>query len=163
MLNIKYLLHTRSFPGYLGAVYACGDGRQERFFRAQAFRRKDITYPSGTFWRGMLPRHSCLGGAESPAETFRYGIQSRSGILCPCGPSQAGWRMLSFSETASVLWPWIAGTKAGNDVFLCFINELNNHPPLIILHDTPSSYRRKPVSQAIDSCVCGPRPRLSPG
>ncbi len=74
------------------------------------------------------PAYSIDGGVTYPAKTFRNGIKSRSGILLPYGSDQACWQTTSPAKTASLVALDCRNNKSGNDVFLWFINELNNLP-----------------------------------
>ncbi len=132
-ISTSYVMPGR-VPGIQGrfthAVMAVKKGSSGLYpSRGTSYRRKDIVYPSGTFWRGILPRHSCLGRGLKPRRNiperdtipFRHfiSIRLRSSLLVS----------ITAHQKHLIPGPWIAGTGPGNDVLLCFINELNNKPP----------------------------------
>ena len=172
MWNINKLRHARACPGHPGAIYAGGDGWQERFFWVQSlppegycisFRNVLAGYITPPFmpWAGLKapPKHSGTGYNPVPA-FYIHTVQIK-----PVGEAPPPTKTVSFlaldcrdpGSSPGEAWP-------GNDVFYLFINELSNQL-LTYTHYTTltPSYRRKPVSQAIDACICGTRPRLSPG
>ena len=122
------------------------------------------------------------GGVTYPAETFRKGIQSPSGRVCGTRPKACAHHcpiqlfyalQMIFHEDCELshaIETFLLGyppTHRPNLEWVIFIWNINKlrHGRTCPTYSTTfiPSYRRKPVSQASYSCVCGSRPRLSPG
>ena len=110
-----------------------------------------------------------FGGVIYPAKTFRNGIQSRSGIFSIRLKSNLLANAVVL-QNHSILGPGLPGSRfkpgtgwARKRRFMWFINELKTNPQLMHTARHLYRYRRKPVSQASYSCVCGSRPKAFVG
>ena len=82
MLNINYLRHARACPGHPGAVDACCDGSQERFYRALSSERnllsKSIRLKPNLVMNDVVLQTRLIPGpglpGQGPAMTFSFGL-----------------------------------------------------------------------------------------